>query len=484
MIGRTNAMTITGGAPSQGTLEVKYWDIDGTLLKTQFINPGENATPPANPQYDSELIFTEWNQSSVGLTYPADIGATYSCVNTIIYLMINDNSGYQPSIVMNKLDTSLVTVEWGDGTTSTATVSGNITLLKATPYASAGTYKIRIVSGVDTIRNTANVGFFNNTIYDKWVTKIFFGDNIQSFQNAMIGGTQHTRLEVIAYNTNKDVNLQRLLLQSFGSLKAVIALNKVYSTTTFSHSSGVNVKVVSLPNNGSTFNNVFNGNTSMKRAIFPPLNTYGTSAILTNCTGVEYVYYIGGTVLPNSIFNETPSLLKVDNFDFTTITSIGSSALAGTPLPIDVLDLSNCVDISFSFCNNGNGIKKIILPTTMITTALPNSFLKLMNNVTEVIYPTNAVSTGTFNVNTFPLATKIDCQFIANFGTSNFTGLNSLKTLIFRNTNPPANMFAGTLSLPNFTNIYVPDAQVAAYKALTNLSTYTAQILPLSQLPA
>lgn len=39
-----------------GYFEVRYVDIDGTLLKTEIVKKGETTTPPQNPSYDSERL--------------------------------------------------------------------------------------------------------------------------------------------------------------------------------------------------------------------------------------------------------------------------------------------------------------------------------------------------------------------------------------------------------------------------------------------
>lgn len=55
-----------------------------------------------------------------------------------------------------------------------------------------------------------------------------------------------------------------------------------------------------------------------------------------------------------------------------------------------------------------------------------------------------------------------------------------LNTVICRATTPPT---LGTRVFNSTCTIYVPDASVNAYKAATNWSTYSSQIVGISQLP-
>lgn len=484
MIGKTNATTIIGGT-TQGSLLVRYWDIDGTILKEQYINSGENATPPTNPLYDSELTFAGWNQSSTGLTYPADIGATYTCPYLTFYISITGASGYQPSIRVVKRDTTLLTIEWGDGTTSTSTSSGDITITKASPYSTYGTYKIRLVSGVDTIYNAGYYTYFNNSVYDKYITKMYIGNNVYKLDYGCISQSYHFNLQVLGYYPTKSVTLHPIQTQGLTSLKAIIIPNNVYASTNLGISSNDNVKVVSLPNNGSAFaNNSFSALGLCTRMIFPPNNTYNTTHNVQQSYSLEYVWMWTTTVINNYMFSSCPNLRIVDNFNFNTITSIGAYAFNQTAisLPNRTLNLSNCTSVPAGFIGNTYTIDFVTLPTSTTVTAIPYGWSR-DNYIKEIILSENSVSLGGYSLYTLRFCKKMDLQFITSVSANAIGGtLTALETIIFRSTTVPT-FAAGSISDLNAkTRIYVPDAQLSDYK--TALSSYSSVICPLSQLPA
>lgn len=155
-IGKTNAITITGGEmppPVTGEFRVRYFDIDGTILKTEWVNSGQNATPPNNPNYDSTyLVFDRWNASSNNITYNKDIGAIYNTVNGKTYVFVN-LKGLQDltiALLFTKFNNDTLTVEWGDGTSNTFTNNGTFNTGNHT-YTQKGEYVIMIsINGTGT----------------------------------------------------------------------------------------------------------------------------------------------------------------------------------------------------------------------------------------------------------------------------------------------------------------------------------------------
>lgn len=481
MIGKTNALS--GATVSTGTLEVKYWDVDGTELKNQFINSGENATPPDDPQYDSELSFYGWNQSSNGLKYPADIGATYTCSYLTFYIEINENSGYQPTIYLNKRDTTLLTIEWGDGTTNTSSASGTVSITKTSVYPSNGIFKIRLVSNVNSIENVQYQSYFNNSNYDKWVKKILIGNNIYKINSNCFTQSQYIRLEVFVPNASKlPADHPLSFIQSLNCLKAIIIPNQIWNTSTLFANSCASAIVFSIPNNGSAIGSVVSSCSMLRRVIFPPLNTYNSNSNINGCVALEYAWISTNSIIAYFASNAY-SLKKIDGVNFTALTSIGAGAFSYCyQLEIPEINLSSCPDVPTSVIANTYRIKKIVLPNAMTTTSLGNQFC-YSTMIDELILPTNSVSLSALNcIAQNKVLKKLDCQFVSSIAASAITNNSALKTIIFRNTNPPTNMFLGTIGLNSFTNIYVPDDQVSIYKTLANLSTYASQILPLSLL--
>ncbi len=168
-------------APATTGFKVRYFDIDGTILKTEYVASGGNATPPSNPSYDStRLTFNSWNTSSTNVTRPLDIGAIYDTTDgkTYIFVTVNAVTGLSPTMYINKATTAEMTVSWGDTTTSTSSASGNINFAKT--YATAGDYIITIsCSGGYKIGNGGSANqIFANGNYRYILKKIYLGGNI------------------------------------------------------------------------------------------------------------------------------------------------------------------------------------------------------------------------------------------------------------------------------------------------------------------
>ena len=186
MIGRTNATTIIGGeAPTTGDYLVRYIDIDGTVLKEQWVNSGQNATPPSNPNYDSSyLTFNAWSKSSTNITNHKDIGALYTTLNnkTYAFITLTTASGVAPTLYFNKSDGSTLTVDWGDGNQSAFTNTGNFNT-GAHTYSATGNYIISIWistgTGTYKLSNGSNTTMFLGT-YKTVLTKIYIGSNVTS----------------------------------------------------------------------------------------------------------------------------------------------------------------------------------------------------------------------------------------------------------------------------------------------------------------
>ena len=202
--GKTNATVIIGGeAPTTGDYLVRYIDVDGTVLKEQWVDSGEDATPPTNPNYDSSyLTFSAWSKSSTNITNHKDIGALYTTLNNKSYAFITltTASGLSPILYFYKSDGSTLTIDWGDSTQSTFTNSGNFNT-GAHTYASVGNYVISmwISSGTGnyTFGNGSNTTMiFGSSTYKTILTKLYIGTNVVAL--GLYSFNENFSLEVVS----------------------------------------------------------------------------------------------------------------------------------------------------------------------------------------------------------------------------------------------------------------------------------------------
>ena len=116
---RIAAIETAGGQP-EGTHTVQFIDVDGTILKSQYVADGGSATPPANPTRE-KCQFVKWSDPYTNITRDTDVFALYksSDGNSWYKVKANTNGGMNLTI---RCDTaSPVIIDWGDGSSDTAT---------------------------------------------------------------------------------------------------------------------------------------------------------------------------------------------------------------------------------------------------------------------------------------------------------------------------------------------------------------------------
>ena len=170
----------TGGVVGTGSFLVRFFDFDGTILKQQRVNAGENATAPTVPTHQY-LTFNSWNNAFTNVQSDIDTGAIYDTTDGKSYLFITLTSvtGLSPTLYLNKSTTSIMTVNWGDGTTSTSTTSGNFNLNHT--YSSAGYYIVTVdnsLGGTYTLAQDWLAPLFVTGTYNYILTSVYFGSHI------------------------------------------------------------------------------------------------------------------------------------------------------------------------------------------------------------------------------------------------------------------------------------------------------------------
>jgi len=123
---------------------VVFIDIDGSILKEEYVEDGGDATAPSSPSH-SGLTFDSWNRTYTNVNRDLIVGATYSTDDdkTHIFLTIKNSSNKAIVLYFNKSDTSTLTISWGDGTSdSTNSSSGSINVTHT--YSSIGDYEIKV----------------------------------------------------------------------------------------------------------------------------------------------------------------------------------------------------------------------------------------------------------------------------------------------------------------------------------------------------
>lgn len=393
-----DAIEVGGGGTTTGDFLVRFIDYDGTVLKEEWVDSGEDATPPTLPDHSGDcsgggLTFQEWNNDYTNVTRDTDVGATYITTDgkTHAFLTLTITSTKSVNLYLNKSNASTLTVDWGDGTQNTYTNSGSFNT-GAHVYANYGDYEITmwISSGTGYYgfgQGSSTYSFLAS--YKDRLKKIFFGLSI------LIIGAQafyeHKNLTYIVvpshityFSTETFKNCWSLVAVIFPKIMTTTYPNTFSSCLTLS-------EIVMNEGLGSINTQYLSGCYLLKSIIVP--KTVGGILIsaFQSCYSLEKIVLPPNlTSLGGSVFTDCRALIEVILPD--TMTSIGSGIVSGCnklsniKLPTSV----GSMDTMYSFfsCHT---LETIVLPlnltqikTYMYAYAKKIKYLKIPSSVTSI----------------------------------------------------------------------------------------------------
>lgn len=207
VVAENNALDVQGDK-----IEVRWFDVNGALLKSEYLYNGENATPPETPTYDSAYLeFDEW-ASAIPYTNvyrDVDCGAVYRCKPdengwrwTHLFCNVDDNTGYSFTFSVYLYPNSVLYVDKGDGSELIVyTATSYITHQTTIEYATAGQYVVRIYCDLSNSEQTNwylsgsnNNYVFGNSTKDKAITKIYLGDGYTQLYSYTFGNCSNCRV--------------------------------------------------------------------------------------------------------------------------------------------------------------------------------------------------------------------------------------------------------------------------------------------------
>jgi len=326
--GCTPAPALTSG------LLVRYCDYDGTLLSSQFVATNGNATPPANPSRDL-LTFAEWNIAGTNITQDTDIGANYATTDgkTYAFMSVTTVSGLTNVLYLNKAgNTNTLSVDWGDGVTSTFTNAGNFNTGDHI-YPSNGNYVVKIWLSA----GTGTYGFGNGggstsfsggsvQVRRNMLTKCFIGSNVVTILDSAFAS--HYALSAVSIPTTT-ASLGSAVFQSCASFQA-IAIPRSHTSIPNNGFSGCgSLLLVSSPASVITIaNNAFSACASILSFATPISVTSIGSTMFDAAVGLHSL------PIPTGVSNILEStFIDCRGLSFLTIpsgvTNIGATAFSG-----------------------------------------------------------------------------------------------------------------------------------------------------------
>lgn len=258
-------LTVDNGMIYENKYRVRYFDIDGTILKIEYVDAGGGLTPPNNPNFDNEyLIFDEWNYdiNNYVVYRPVDVGAIYKTINNSTYIKCRFIGVTGLSVELSI--SGFTSIDWGDGTVDTNTTH---------TYAKEGNYVINITGSI-TFLSSSSIELLGSTSANRAVKRIYC--------------SQITNIPTYAF-----AYLYNLEIISLPKLLKTIGTNLFYNNTVLS-ACNLPKMITSIPSN------IFMYCDRLKSFTYP-----------------ENIETMGESVLRNSGLLEVSlpaSIVKVDDF--------------------------------------------------------------------------------------------------------------------------------------------------------------------------
>jgi len=319
--------------------DVNFYDYDGTLVKGYTIAEAQALSAlPSAPTHDL-LTFQSWNctLAQVNATVSAiDVGATYITTDgkSYFYIALTAFSGLVLPICLSKSDVSILSIDWGDGKTTTNSSSGIVTVTHT--YSAIGNYVIKMWI-------SSGTGTFGLSYFADYETSGFGGDEENYARTA--------------------------------TLKQVLFGSNVTGINAFAFASCYSLETITLPNS---------------------ITTIGSDAFYDCRSLVSVVIPNSITSIGQMAFSVCYSLMSV--LIPMGVTSIGTSAFSACGRLASVLVPNRVVSIATNAFASCYSLKSVTLPdsiTSIGSTAFYNC-LACKNYKIRATTPPTLASTKAF----------------------------------------------------------------------------------------
>ena len=336
------------GGGEEKSIYVDFLDGDGTLLKREYLDVGGTATPPDDPNLDSDyLTFSGWSDMEfTNITKIKTIYAIYITKDNATYIFIHIPTANKA--IMLRFGGTVTSVDWGDGTTD-ATLSHT--------YSATGDYVIKVIGGTSIPTN-----ILNSTNDNTFVLKCYLSNTIKGLNSAF----------------NQCFSLKSIILP-----KDI----KVIGPSTFYQC--FSLESINLPSTITAINSqAFLGCYTLKNISFPSGVTSIGKGAFTNCYLLKNITLPSGVTSLDNTFYGCYALTNINIS--SSITKLGDNvfaychSLSSISLPSSITTLGSA---TFSSCYN---IQQVIINANSVVTIQSNSFAKASYG-TKFYVPDNLV---------------------------------------------------------------------------------------------
>jgi len=469
---------------SQGEYYCVAVDPDGTVIKEAWLNNGDTFTLP-EPLVHSGLVFEEWSATQQLTETTVNGVTTYSIIVSdnhfiagALYHTSSDLSEFDITIdIISGLTIELncmsgSTIDWGDGTSETATTTGYI----SHTYSSYGNYTIKTNSDYENITTP----ILNQSSYNSPASKnsgLLKSIRCSKTVNLSLNGTllvNNFNLQSIYFSKNitrvspinnsnqlkalvlpKQIYDNKIQTNHFAYCRNLKYLVIPYGVTTISSdatNSCWNMLIILPKTITSIGSNAFSLKyTPLKSLIIPGSITFSSTGQFIQCRYQKVKILSGVTSIPNDFLtNGKTGELELPN----TVTTIGSNAFPQVYNKIFVIpdSVTSIGNSAFNSC-----ISDEIIVSNQITSVSSSCFINGFFN--KITFRGNI---ATINASAFS-----GCYSCLIY---DFTHCASVPTL--------ANTSAFSNTVVN-SKILVPSSLYNSWVAASNWVTYASRIVPV-----
>lgn len=469
-------------------IEVVYYDIDGTILKTEYVEEGQAPTPPSNPSYDSEyLTFVKWAGLPETITESINVIADYEVKGEdTSYLFVECNQGTGLTLTMTFRKTiATFSADWGDGSEITTVTSASQTITHT--YSEYGKYIITL-TGVEQAGRMSSSYSAPFSVGATMIKKAYWSSNVVNgyygyemdgcknlevligphFNQTPQNGSGSSLLNLFKLKTyilkgTSTFNIKNLLYEA-SSLKAIVfektspylsdqSFYRCYSLTKIKLPEGIHtIKTTSFnmdyPDNSSQVRNPIS---KLEYISLPSTLTTIESNVFT-CTSVKKI------IIPENVTSIATNAFQysrnLEELIFKCKTNPGSC--------------------TFSY----NVLRKIVYPSEATTSSVSISGRQL----TDITLPQNPTDLGLVNNSgieklIIPRSITTMPSYFCLFDLKNIILLaDSLDNLKFLNSN-------GFKYCYSLESIWVEDSILEDLKSATNWAAWGDYLKPISEMP-
>ena len=461
---RIAAIETAGGQP-EGTHTVQFIDVDGTILKSQYVADGGSATPPANPTRE-KCQFVKWSDPYTNITRDTDVFAFYRSSDGNSWYKVKANANDRMNLKIRCDTDSPVIIDWGDGSSDTATDRNSYTEFRH-DYAEGFNGWVKVSSEGN--HRLGSIDADGNPC----VIEVVVGDKVATI--GPVAGQMFNLRSIVIPDTVKECEgnlfyncLSLLSLVLPDGIKK-ISMNKALYMT--------DLRYVRLPETLTEIPaNMLGYSHSLQSVVIPESVTSIGASAFQGCGSLQSIAIPASvTSIGNNAFQGCANAVfsvNVNNFAPTAAVFMGCRRLTGTlniiadEIPHDAFAFTGITSL---FCKANK--------TTRTTGG--GAFYSCVELTRVEMTDIKEIGSFTFNGCT-ALSLAIIGDTVTKIDSSAFLNCFSLARLVVKAATPPtlaSNILKGCSKL---TAIYVPDEAVEAYKAATNWIGYAAKIQPLS----